>query len=231
MTLDPSQSRSQDFRNKPPGKGKGKGQPKGGKGKVKGSGKGKGKGAPPEATPLIPKIGFLFKHKFSASIVAVLTITHITVTKSFHAYVPRVRTPDLQGEIPNLGTIPIIRQIQLPPSTFEQDEYFNHKKKGESPHNFGPLLTDKVNGRAVETILDSGASMSVVAASLMDSNRIKRTQSVPVQVVSGETIFTMGTTDLELNLGGTTINFPSCFRPRFSHQTPLHWHNYHTRTL
>jgi len=43
MTLDHSQSSSQFFRNKPPGKGKGKGQPKGGKGKGKIYSKGKGK--------------------------------------------------------------------------------------------------------------------------------------------------------------------------------------------
>jgi len=78
-----------------------------------------------------------------------------------------------------------------------------------------------VNGRAVETIVDSGALMSVVAATLVDSNRINRTQSVPVQVASGKTIFTLGTTDLELNFGGTPINHTALVLPTIAFQAVL----------
>jgi len=82
-------------------------------------------------------------------------------------------------------------------------------------------LTAKVNGRAVEPIVDAGASMSVNATSLVDSNRINRTQSVPVQVASGETIFTLGTTDQGLNLGGTTINHTALVLPTTAFQAVL----------
>jgi len=56
-------------------------------------------------------------------------------------------------------------------------------------------LTAKVDARAVEAIVDFGALMSVVTASLVHSNSITKTQSVPVQVASVEAIFTLGTTE------------------------------------
>jgi len=82
-------------------------------------------------------------------------------------------------------------------------------------------LTAKVNARAIETIVDSGASMSVVAAILVKSNRISRTQSVLAQGASGETTFTLGITDLELNFGGTTINHTALVLPTTAFQAVL----------
>jgi len=72
---------------------------------------------PPEAILLKPEIGFLFKHRSSANIVAGLTITQITVTKIFHTIVPKVRTSDLHGLIPNLRTIPLIHKISTNPKS------------------------------------------------------------------------------------------------------------------
>jgi len=52
--------------------------------------------------------------------------------------------------------------FQPPPSTFEADEQLNDKKKKVNLlTTLARSLPSKVNGRAVETIEVSGASMSV----------------------------------------------------------------------
>jgi len=204
MMLDPSQSSSQDFRNKPPGKGKGKRQPKGRKEKAKGSVKGKGKRTPSRSNSSNPQNGFSFQ--------AHIQCKHCGSTKHYsdHSYqrFPHLRPKRSYPRSPrsnsqsrhnshnsqNSNTPQVT--FQLPPSTFEADEQFDNKKRKVNILTTLALsLTAKVNGRAVETIVDSDASMSVVAAGLVDSNRIYRTQSVPVQVAPREIIFELGTTD------------------------------------
>ena len=93
-----------------------------------------------------------------------------------------------------------------PRVTFESDQDQNSKKRKINLLSTLALsLGARVNGRQVETIVDSGASASVVSAHLVDPQKIDRTYSVPVQVASGETIFTLGTTQLELDLAGTSV--------------------------
>ena len=73
----------------------------------------------------------------------------------------------------------------------------------------------------VETIVDSGASLGVVSASLVEPQRIDRSQSVPVQVASGETILTLGTTTLELDLAGTSVQQTALVLPTNAFQAVL----------
>jgi len=84
--------------------------------------------------------------------------------------------------------------FQLPSVTFEPDEQFKKKKR-------------KVNLLTI----------------LVDSTRSYRKQSVPAQVASGETIFTLGNTGLELNLGGTTINHTVFVLPTTAFQAVEAW--------
>ena len=82
-------------------------------------------------------------------------------------------------------------------------------------------LGARVNGKMVETIVDSGASSSVASASLVEPQRIEQSQSVPVQVLSGEAIFTLGTTTLELDLAGTSVHQTALMLPTNAFQVGL----------
>jgi hypothetical protein len=114
-------------------------------------------------------------------------------------------------------------QNQAPQIGFEPDEAQTNNKKRKINLLSTLVLSmgAKVNGKFVETIVDSGASASVVSANLVDPQRINRSQSVPVQVASGETIFTLGTTELELNLGGNTITQQALVLPTNAFQAVL----------
>ena len=66
-------------------------------------------------------------------------------------------------------------------------------------------LPAHVFGNVVEAIIDTGATISVVSKDFVDTSNIKRSQSIPVEVGNGETIFTLGTTDMILVLGEKTV--------------------------
>jgi len=57
----------------------------------------------------------------------------------------------------------------------------------------------------VETIIDSGASFSVVSQNLVNPRDINRAGATPLQVANGETLFSLGTTQLEVKLGNRTV--------------------------
>ena len=69
-----------------------------------------------------------------------------------------------------------------------EDETSNNPKK-RKVNLFKTLalgLGAKVNGQEVETIIDSGASMSVVSDSLVHPTHIKKENALPVQVETGD---------------------------------------------
>ena len=61
-----------------------------------------------------------------------------------------------------------------------------------------------MNGNEVETIIDSGASLSVVSENLVNPRDINRAGATPVQVANGETMLYLGTIQLEVKLGNMT---------------------------
>ena len=62
-----------------------------------------------------------------------------------------------------------------------------------------------VNGKRVEAIIDTGATLSVVAKAFVQEKSINRGRTIPVEVGSGETPFTLGTTTLVLTFGDKVI--------------------------
>ena len=62
-----------------------------------------------------------------------------------------------------------------------------------------------VNGAPVEAIIDTGATISAVAKSFVPEIAICKEQSLAVAVGSGETLFTLGTTNLVVKFGDKMI--------------------------
>ena len=62
-----------------------------------------------------------------------------------------------------------------------------------------------VNGVEIQAILDSGATLSAVSKSCIPESALKKSTAVPIQVGSGDTIYSLGETNLQMNLGSKTI--------------------------
>ena len=67
-------------------------------------------------------------------------------------------------------------------------------------------LKATVNLRPIQAILDTGATVSVVSKKLVPDELIQRTHAIPVQVASGEVIYTMGTTILTIEFDQTIFH-------------------------
>ena len=65
------------------------------------------------------------------------------------------------------------------------------------------MLTATVNGVEVKAIIDSGATISVIAKQFVPDNLIHREDAIPVQVANGQTAFTMGTTVMMMKFDQT----------------------------
>jgi hypothetical protein len=52
-------------------------------------------------------------------------------------------------------------------------------------------------------MIDSGATISVVARKFVPQNLLVSEDSIPVQVANGQTAFTLGTTEIIVDLGDT----------------------------
>ena len=66
-----------------------------------------------------------------------------------------------------------------------------------------------VNGKWVQAIVDTGALVCVVGAHLVDPSQISRKSAVPIQVANGAQVFSLGTTELTLNLNGNLVRHPA----------------------
>ena len=66
-----------------------------------------------------------------------------------------------------------------------------------------------VNGKWVQAIVDTGASVCVVGAHLVDPSQISRKSAVPIQVANGAQVFSLGTTELTLNMNGALVRHPA----------------------
>ena len=66
-----------------------------------------------------------------------------------------------------------------------------------------------VNGNPVIALLDSGATISVVSRRFVTENFLSREESFLVQVASGQTVYTLGTTNLVIELGGNFCTQPA----------------------
>ena len=64
-------------------------------------------------------------------------------------------------------------------------------------------LKASVNGKNVTALIDSGATVSVVAKEFVPEFLLYPEESIPIQVASGQTLFTLGTTDLVVELDST----------------------------
>ena len=194
-------------------------------GKGKGKGKGQGKGGPRGRTPSArtpSRSRSKSQNRFSATIICKWCgktghYDDRCFSKYLHLRPPRNPKP------PPRFTRYRPENVQTTPQvTFEADPQFNNKKRKINLLSTLALsLGARVNGKMVETIVDSGASSSVVSANLVEPQRIDRSQSVPVQVASGETIFTLGTTTLELDLAGTSVHQTALVLPTNAFQAVL----------
>ena len=82
-------------------------------------------------------------------------------------------------------------------------------------------LGAKVNGQEVETIIESSPSISVVSNSLVHPTHIKKETALPVQVATGEILFSLGTTQFEVKLGGKSIYHTALVLPTNAFQAVL----------
>ena len=104
-----------------------------------------------------------------------------------------------------------------------EDETSNNPKK-RKVNLFTTLalgLGAKVNGQEVETIIDSGASMTVVSNSLVHPTQIKKENALPVQVATDEILFSLGTTQLQVQWGGKSIYHTALVLPPNAFQAVL----------
>ena len=62
-----------------------------------------------------------------------------------------------------------------------------------------------VNGLEIQAVIDSGATLSAVSSACIPANALRRTNVVPIQVGSGETIYSLGETTLVLSFGNKAI--------------------------
>ena len=62
-------------------------------------------------------------------------------------------------------------------------------------------LAAHVHGVPIEAIIDTGATISVVSRNFVEPSDIKKGASIPIEVGNGETIFTLGTTEMTLVMG------------------------------
>ena len=67
------------------------------------------------------------------------------------------------------------------------------------------LVDATVNGAPVEAIVDTGATISAVSRWYVPESAIKKEETLAVAVGSGETLYTLGTTELLLKLGDKVI--------------------------
>ena len=62
-----------------------------------------------------------------------------------------------------------------------------------------------MNGLEISAVIDSGATLSAVSSGCIPANALRKTNVVPIQVGSGETIYSLGETTLCLTFGAKTI--------------------------
>ena len=108
--------------------------------------------------------------------------------------------------------------------TYSPIEEETNKPKKRKVNLFPTLalgLGAKVNGQEVETIIDSGASMSVVSNSLVHPTHINKENALQVQAATGEILFSLGTTQLEVQFGGKSIYHTALVLPTNAFQAVL----------
>ena len=65
------------------------------------------------------------------------------------------------------------------------------------------MLKATVNGLQVRAMIDSGATISVIAKRFVPDSLITREDSIPVQVANGQTVLTLGTTIMTMKFDQT----------------------------
>ena len=82
----------------------------------------------------------------------------------------------------------------------------NKKRKADAIQMFnGPQKTysfaASINGKQVVAFLDTGATISAVSARVVQPDKINRGQTIPLMVGNGQTLYTLGTTNVDFCLG------------------------------
>lgn len=72
-----------------------------------------------------------------------------------------------------------------------------------------PVMKVLVNGVPVTAIIDSGATMSVIARKFVPASAMIPSNAIPIQVGNGQTIWTEGTAEIVVSCGETTIVQPA----------------------
>ena len=209
-----------------PGKGKGKG-----KGPVQGKGKGKGKGQRSRSQSREPP------NRFTASVMC----KHCGRKGHYEATCwdkfPKLRPKRNPSPGPSSHRRPSFpennRSSQswsspswsppsrpstprsTPTSNFEENENNSKKRKvAHLLHLTSALYLDAIiNNQPAAAVIDSGASVSFVAEHLVDPRHLNRHASVPVQVANGETIWTLGKTNIAVTFNEKQILHPALVLP------------------
>ena len=63
------------------------------------------------------------------------------------------------------------------------------------------LLPAKVYGQEILAILDTGATISAVAKRYVPDAFLRRSEAIPLQVGSGEFIYSLGNADIQIKFG------------------------------
>ena len=87
----------------------------------------------------------------------------------------------------------------------------NKKRKAEvlqflSAHSRSYNVPVNVFGKRILAVLDTGATASAIAKHMVPEHKIQRKDAVALQVASGEYIYSLGTTSLEMEFGSRKIS-------------------------
>ena len=169
----------------------------------KGKGKGKGKGTSKSLTWEEPRFKASISCKFCGkrghyeqkcwNKFPQLKPTNSTFKSRVNPFPKPESNLEQQTSETNSTTFPIDRN----------DTNISKKRKAEILSLQGKtlILNAHVNGKPLEAIIDTGATISVVSKSFVDQSMIERTQTIPIEVCSGQTVFTLGKTTMMLTLG------------------------------
>jgi hypothetical protein len=67
------------------------------------------------------------------------------------------------------------------------------------------FLECKVMGRLVNSVIDTGATISAISAKFTDGCDIRREKALPIQVGNGQLLFSRGVTEIEVALGSELV--------------------------
>ena len=86
-------------------------------------------------------------------------------------------------------------------NSFADNSNPRKRKLGEISFLKAFYLDTKISGQRLDSIIDTGASISAVARRFTQGSPINHQEAIPICVGNGEIIYSLGTTNVEVNIG------------------------------